>query len=186
MFPLREVFDYSYSEIAAIVEKDEGACRQSFSRAKMHLAAQRPRFRATPEQHRRLLGQFLQAVSSGRLDGLMQLLADDVTLWVDGGGKVRGAATRPLHGRAAVAQFVLASTRYLPPEARVQIAEVNGQPAAVVRTGQQTGLVIAIEVDQASVRAIRVIGNPEKLRAVTARSSALSTGPAGCGYEDLR
>src|SRR5262249_26471596 len=134
VFLLREVFDYSYAEIATIVEKDEVACRQIFSRARKQIAAQRPRFTATAEQHRQILGHFMQAVSTGQLDELIQLLADDVTLWADGGGRVRGAATRPLHGRRAVAQFVLASTRYLPPNVNVEVAEVNGQPAAILCT----------------------------------------------------
>jgi RNA polymerase sigma-70 factor, ECF subfamily len=166
VFLLREVFDYAYAEIAAIIEKDEAACRQIFSRARRHIAAQRPRFTATADQHRQLLSRFMQAVSTGHFDGLMQLLTEDVTLWVDGGGNVRGAATRPLHGRTAVAQFVLASTRYLPTDTRVEIAEVNSQPAAILHAGEQVVLLIALEVGQDGVRAIRVIGNPEKLRAV--------------------
>jgi RNA polymerase sigma-70 factor (ECF subfamily) len=82
------------------------------------------------------------------------LLADDVTMWADEGGKARGAATRPLYGRIAVAQFALASTHYLPGDAHVEIAEVNGQPAAIMRVAQHTVLMIAIEVDRDHVRAI--------------------------------
>jgi RNA polymerase sigma-70 factor (ECF subfamily) len=164
VFLLREVFDYAYAEIAAIVQRDEVACRQIFSRARKQIAAQRPRFSATAEQHRQILGHFMQAVSTGQLNELIQLLANDVTLWADGGGRVRGAATRPLHGRRAVAQFVLASTRYLPPNYHSEIAEVNGQPAAIVYAGQQILLLIALDVDQNQVCGIRVIGNPEKLR----------------------
>ena len=66
----------------------------------------------------------------------------------------------------AVAQFVLASTRYLPDDAHTEIAEVNGQPAAFLRAGQHAVLVIAVEVDHEHVRAIRVIGNPDKLRSL--------------------
>ena len=163
VFLLREVFDYEYAEIAEILDKDETACRQLFSRARKHIADHRPRFKSTPEQHRQLLGQFLQAVSTGELGGLMTLLSSDVTMWADGGGKVRGAATQPLHGRAAVAQFVLASTRYLTASAQAEIAEANGQPAAILRVGGKTMVVILIEVDDDHVREIRVIGNPDKL-----------------------
>jgi RNA polymerase sigma-70 factor, ECF subfamily len=166
VFLLREVFDYSYGEIATIIEKDEGACRQLFSRAKKRLAADRPRFSATAEHHHRLLAEFVQAVNGGALEGLMQLLAEDVTLWADGGGKTRGAVTRPLHGRTAVARFVLASTRYLPPDASIELVEVNGQPAVLVRVDTQAMALIALEVDQSHVRGIRVIGNPDKLRAL--------------------
>jgi len=75
-----------------------------------------------------------------------------------------GAATPPLPGRKAVAQFVLGSTRYLPPDVNVEVVEVNGQPAAILRTDKQAVLLIALEVDQVQVREIRVIGNPGKLR----------------------
>ena len=93
VFLLREVFDYDYPDIAAIVEKSEPACRQLFRRAKEHLAQRRPRFRTTPARQRQLLDQFMHAVSAGEFDGLTKLLAEDVTMWADGGGKVRGAAT---------------------------------------------------------------------------------------------
>src|SRR5205085_8777005 len=111
VFLLREVFEYEYSEIAEIVGKEEAACRQLFSRAKKHIADHRPRFKPDPQAHRRLLDRFLSAVGLGDMDGLLRLLGDDVTMWADGGGKARGAATRPLHGAYAVARFVLASTR---------------------------------------------------------------------------
>src|SRR5262249_36045357 len=111
VFLLREVFDYQYAEIAAIVGRAEAACRQLFSRAKRHIAASRPRFKASPQAHRQIFTQFLRAAEQGELSGLMQLLSDDVELWVDGGGKARGAATRPRHGRAARAPFLLADAR---------------------------------------------------------------------------
>ena len=95
---LRDVFDYDYAEIAEIIGHEESACRQLFSQAKRHVTEHRPRFKATPEEHRRILNQFMQAVGTGELYGLMQLLTDDVTLWADGGGKARGAAIHPLHG----------------------------------------------------------------------------------------
>jgi len=164
VFLLRQVFDYEYAEIAEILDKEEAACRQLFSRANKHIAEHRPRFKATQEQHRQLLSQFMQAVSSGELEGLMTLLSDDVTMWADGGGKARGAATQPLHGRAAVAQFVLASTRYLAVDYYAEIALVNGQPAAILRVGHKAVVIIAIEGDSDHVREIRVIGNPDKLR----------------------
>ena len=164
VFLLREVFDYEYAEIAEILDKDEVACRQLLSRAKKHIAEHRPRFKATPEQHRQLLNQFMRAVGTGELDGLMTLLSDDVTMWADGGGKARGAATQPLHGRTAVAQFALSSTRFLPPNYHAEIAEVNGEPAAILRVGRKAVAIITIEVDSDRIRAVRVIGNPDKLK----------------------
>lgn len=164
VFLLREVFDYEYAEIAAILGKDEAACRQSFSRAKKHLAENRPRFQSTPEAHRQLLERFMGAVGAGEMEGLTQLLAEDVTMWADGGGRARGAAIHPLHGREAVARFVLASTR-LPTETyRAEIAQVNGETGVILRAGQYPILVLTIQVDNGSIREIRVVGNPDKLK----------------------
>ncbi len=166
VFLLREVFDYEYAEIAAFLGKSEAACRQSFSRAKKHLGDRRPRFPVSPETHRQMLSMFLQAVQAGDMNGLVNLLAEDVTLWTDGGGKVKGAATRPIVGRAAVARFTLGAVRLAPEEYRVEIAEVNRQPALIMRTGEQAYLVLTIEVAAQQIRAIRVIANPEKLARV--------------------
>lgn len=163
IFLLREVFDFEYAEIAAIVEKEESACRQVLSRAKKHIAEQRPRFKATTEQHTRMLTQFTQAVGSSRLDDLIALLTEDVTLWADGGGRIRGAATRLIHGRQAVAQFVLNSTRFLSTEFQLDIAEVNGEPTAIIRQGALAVLVISLTPSHGGVSEIRVIGNPDKL-----------------------
>src|SRR6266536_4010346 len=88
VFLLREVFEYEYAEIATFVDKNEVACRQWFSRAKKHLADRRPRFPPSPETHRQLLNGFLKAIQMGDMTTLMDMLAEDVTLWADGGGKV--------------------------------------------------------------------------------------------------
>lgn len=164
VFLLREVFDYEYAELAEILGKDEAACRQLFSRARKHIVEHRPRFKPDPNQHRQLLTQFMQAVSSGEINRLVALLSDDVTMWADGGGKVRGAATQPLHGRTAVAQFVSASVRFLPTDFQVEIAEVNGQPAAILRADHKAVFIIAIEIGGEHIREIRVLANPDKLK----------------------
>ncbi|HEY6408976.1 MAG TPA: sigma-70 family RNA polymerase sigma factor, partial [Ktedonobacteraceae bacterium] len=116
VFLLREVFEYDYGEIATFLGKSEVACRQGFSRAKKHLADHLPRFAASPSTQRQLLTSFLQAVLAGEMSTLMTMLAEDVTLWADGGGKVKGAATRPIFGREAVARFSLGANRRFLPE----------------------------------------------------------------------
>ncbi len=166
VFLLRDVFDYEYAEIAAFLGKSEAACRQAFSRAKKHLADRRPRFTPSPETQREMLTSFLQAVQGGDMDGLMTMLADDVTLWADGGGKVRGAATRPVAGRDAVARLSVGTMRFLPEGYTSEIAEINGQPALVVRVGGRAFSVISIEVAGQRIRAVRVVANPEKLRRI--------------------
>jgi RNA polymerase sigma-70 factor (ECF subfamily) len=166
VFLLREVFDYEYAEIAKVLDRDESACRQLFSRAKKHIVEHRPRFKPSREEHRQMLDRFMQAVGTGELDGLMQLLADDVTMWADGGGKARGAATRPLHGREAVARFVLASTRLLTRSYSVEVANVNGEASVILRMDGRAVLVLSVAVDRGRVREIRIIGNPDKLKRV--------------------
>ena len=164
VFLLREVFEYDYGEIATFLGKSEAACRQALSRAKKHLSEHRPRFPASADTQRQLLSSFLQAVQAGEMTALMNLLAEDVTLWADGGGKVKGAATRPIYGRDAVARFSLgASRRFLPEGYRTELDEVNGQPALVVRADGRAFLVLTIEVQAQQIRAVRLIANPDKL-----------------------
>jgi RNA polymerase sigma-70 factor (ECF subfamily) len=164
VFLLREVFEYDYAEIAAFLGKSEVACRQWFSRAKKHLGDHRPRFSTSPETQKQLLTGFLQAVQAGEMTPLMDMLAEDVTMWTDGGGKVKGAATRPITGREAVARFSLgASKRFLPEGSHVELAEVNGQPGLIIRVGDRAYRILAIEVEAQRIRTIRIIANPEKL-----------------------
>ena len=143
--------------------KSEAACRRSFSRAKQHLKEHRPRFPASPETHRELLSGYFQAVETGEMTALQNLLAEEVTLWADSGGKVKGAALRPISGRDAVARFSVGTKRFLPEDYRVEMAEVNRQPALIFRTGDQALLVLTIEVEAGHIQAIRIIANPEKL-----------------------
>jgi RNA polymerase sigma-70 factor (ECF subfamily) len=167
VFLLREVFDYEYPEIAAFLGKSEVACRQWFSRAKKHLGDHRPRFPASPDMQKQLLTRFLQAVQTGEMIPLMNLLAEDVTFWGDGGGKVKGAATSPITGRMAVASFFLETQAVfqgsLPEGAHAELAEVNGQLALVTRSGGRAYAVLSIEVEDNKIRTIRIVANPEKL-----------------------
>ena len=129
VFLLREAFEYEFAEIATMLDKSEAACRRSFSRAKLHLASHRPRFPASPENHRQLLTAYFQAVQNGEMAALKDQLAEDVTLWADAGGKIKQAALRPIRGRDAVARFSLGTKRFWPENSRVELEEVNGQVA---------------------------------------------------------
>jgi RNA polymerase sigma-70 factor (ECF subfamily) len=160
---LREVFGYEFAEIAAMLDKSEAACRRSFSRAKLHLREHRPRFPASPQTHRKLLNRYFQAVQTGEMAPLMNLLSENVTLWADGGGKVKQAALYPIHGRDAVARFSLGTKRFWPEDSRVELEEVNGQAAFVIRTSDRVFSVLTIEVEQGLIQAIHIIANPEKL-----------------------
>ena len=167
VFLLREVFDYDYAEIATFLGKSEVACRQWFSRAKKHLADHRPRFSAPPETQRQMLISFQRALQAGEMAPLMNMLAEDVTFWADGGGKVKGVATRQLFGRDVVVRFMLDNTpsfrNTLPVDTRVELTEVNGQPALVTRSGEKALAVLTIDVDAEQIKAIRFIANPDKL-----------------------
>jgi len=171
VFLLREVFDYEYDEIATILGKDPAACRQVFSRAKKHVTDGKPRFAPAPEAHRRLLSQFMQATTEGDLAGLTTLLAADVVMWADGGGKARGAALHPLHGPQAVAQFLLASTRFMPPGSQAELAAINGELAMILRSDGKAFVVASITAAEGVVREIRVVGNPDKLNWVNLPSN---------------
>jgi RNA polymerase sigma-70 factor (ECF subfamily) len=163
VFLLREVFEYDFAEIVTMLGKTEAACRRSFSRAKIHLAEHRPRFPASPQTHQQLLSGFVKAVEHGEMTTLRNLLAEEVTLWADSGGKIKQAALRPITGRDAVARFSLGTRRFLPAGSRVEIAEVNGEPAMVVRAGSEALFVLSIEAEAGHIQAIRIIANPEKL-----------------------
>ncbi len=166
VFLLRESFAYEFAEIASMLGKSEAACRRSFSRAKLHLRAHRPRFAASRETHRQLLSGYVQAVERGEMKTLMSMLSEEVTLWADAGGKRKQAALRPISGPDAVARFSVGTMRFLPEEYRMELAEVNGQPAVIIRAGGQVFSVVTIEVEAEHIRAIYVIANPEKLARV--------------------
>jgi len=165
VFVLREVFDYPYPDIAEIVGKEEVSCRQILSRAKKFIVAEHPRFTPSTKHHQQLLRQFLGAVSEGDLDGLTQLLASDITLSTDGGGKVRGAATRTLHGTEAVARFIIAiSQRHVQATSTMEITVANGEPAFLMRVDGHPFMVVSVTIAQQRIVDIRAISNPDKLR----------------------
>jgi RNA polymerase sigma-70 factor, ECF subfamily len=166
VFLLREVFEYEFVEIATMLGKSESACRRSFSRAKKHLSEHRPRFPSSPQTHRQLLTGYFQAVKTGEMTTLTNLLSEGVTLWADAGGKIKQAALRPITGRDAVARFSLGTVRFLPEDYLMEMAEVNGLPAVIIRTGGRALLVLTIEVEAEHIQAIRLIANPEKLARV--------------------
>lgn len=131
VFILHEVFDYKFGEIGQMLDRREASCRQLFRRAKGHIAANRPRFEATTEQHDQLLIRFIETVETGAIEAFLALLAEDVALVPDGGGQ-RGAAIRLLKGREAVSAFVLGTWR-ITPDLHYEPATLNGQRAIVAR-----------------------------------------------------
>jgi len=163
---LRDVFDYGYDEIGRIVGKNEPAVRQLATRARRHVDERRPRFETSREQRDEPARRFLAAAREGDLGSLETLLAEDVELHGDGGGKVPALA-RPLRGRSRVARTLLAWMRQGAriAGASVRTAEVNGQPGALLLDGEQKLIgVWAFEIAGGQIRTISSIVNPDKLQ----------------------
>jgi RNA polymerase sigma-70 factor (ECF subfamily) len=117
---------------------------------------------ASHETYQQLLSSFVQAVEQGELQTLTRLLADEVTLWADAGGKRPQAALRPIRGRDAAARFSVGSLRFVP-DYHKALAEVNGKPAVLIRAGGEVFSVLTIDVEAGRIRTIYVMANPEKL-----------------------
>jgi RNA polymerase sigma-70 factor (TIGR02957 family) len=162
---LHDVFDYGYDEVAGIVGKTESNVRQLAARARRHVELRRPRFTTSPEQRDELARRFFAAARDGDLGGLEALLAHDVVLTGDGGGKVPALA-RSLHGRTRVARTLL---NWLKLGARIRggslrPVEVNGQPGALLLDGAaQLIAVWSLDIEGGQVRGVSSVVNPEKL-----------------------
>ncbi|MCV7221242.1 RNA polymerase sigma-70 factor [Mycolicibacterium elephantis] len=171
VFVLKEVFDFSYAEIAEAVERSEAAVRQAAHRAREHVRARRPRFEADHEKRRAATERFFAATIGGDVNALMELLAPDVKLWTDGGGKVR-QAMRPVVGAANVLRWIAGNVKR--PYEGVEIADmtaelvdINGGPGIVMRGAGRIIATITVDLDaQGRIVTVHNVANPDKLRAV--------------------
>ncbi len=164
-FLLHDVFDYGYGELAQTLDKSEPAVRQLVSRARRRVEEHRPRFRSSREQRRQLAERFFAAAKDGDVAGLEKLLADDVVLTGDGGGKVPALA-RSLHGRSRVARTLRnwVKVGFQIEGVSLRPAEINGSPGALFLDGEGRVLsVMALDIAGSEVRAISSVVNPEKL-----------------------
>ena len=167
VFLLREVFDFDYGEIARIVDKTEANCRQLLARARQRIGAPKPRFEVDPAEAERLAQRFTEAAVAGEIDDLLAVLADDITIWADGGGKVRGAALRPVSGALSVARFVIGVLeRFVPAERVIRPTEINGQPGFIVYASGRPLAALILDIRAARIHSIYAIGNPDKLQAL--------------------
>jgi RNA polymerase sigma-70 factor (ECF subfamily) len=169
-FLLHDVFGQDFDQVAQAIDRDPAACRQLASRAREHVRAARPRFPVSQEQGADIARAFFDASRSGEVGPLQALLAKDVVLYTDGGGK-RLAALNPIYGDLNVARFFAGIARK--PEAQVPIqwwqATVDGLPGIVVTENGQVALTMAFEIDDGRITAIYVVRNPDKLKHVSAR-----------------
>jgi RNA polymerase sigma-70 factor (TIGR02957 family) len=163
---LHDVFEYDHAQIAEIVGKSQDNVRQLATRARRHVEQHRPRFQTTREQRDELAARFFQAAKHGDLAGLEALLASDVQLTGDGGGKVP-AITQPLRGRCRVANTLVTFSRggiLGNPGVSLRPVEVNGGAGALILDAQQRLVgVWALEIAGGQIRSIRSIVNPDKL-----------------------
>src|SRR5713101_3968673 len=163
VFLLREIFEYEYSEIASILGQSEANCRQILRRARQHVSGVRPRFRASSEERNNLLERFLRATSQGDMDGLVDLLASDVVLHSDGGGKAL-AVPNLIFGADKVARGILGSLEKLVPRNLLtRMALINEQPGIVSYLNGKPYSVLTMDTSEERIRAIYVVTNPEKL-----------------------
>jgi hypothetical protein len=163
---LHDVFDYGYDEVAGILGTSQDNARQLAARARRHVEDRRPRFEASREKREELARRFFAATRDGDMGALETLLAHDVVLHGDGGGKVPALA-RSLHGRSRVARTLLAWARQAARMggAGVRAVEVNGQPGALLLDARGELIsVMALDIAGGEVRAVSSIVNPDKLR----------------------
>jgi len=171
VFVLKEVFDFSYTEIAEAVDRSEPAVRQAGHRARNHIQARRPRFETDRAKKRAVTERFFAASTGGDINELMDLLAPEVTLWTDGGGKVR-QAMRPIVGAPNVARW-LAGTVQRPYEGveiadmTAEVVDINGGPGIVIRGAGRIIATLTVDLDaNGKIETIHNVANPDKLHAI--------------------
>jgi RNA polymerase sigma-70 factor (TIGR02957 family) len=175
VFVLKEAFGFTHGEIAEAVERSEETVRQAAHRARSHVQARRPKFHAGHVRQREVTERFFTAAGGGDINTLMEMLAPDVTLWTDGGGKVR-QAMRPVIGAEKVATwFAGISARpyqgVLPADMTVEVVELNGAPGIVFSDGDRVIATLTLDLDEhGQIAAIHNVANPDKLQAVAART----------------
>jgi RNA polymerase sigma-70 factor, ECF subfamily len=165
VFLLREVFGYEYDEIARVVGKSEANCRQIAVRARRHVDARRPRFEASREAREELAERFFAACVDGDTEALVELLARDAVVYGDGGGKAPQLA-QAVHGAERAARLLAGWFHIaLDLDARLRRVVVNGQPGVVLQSAAgEVASVLALDIADGQVQAVRSIVNPDKLR----------------------
>ena len=163
-FLLHEIFDYCFEEIGTILGKSTLACRQLAARARARVKAAKPRFHPSPDDHRRLLDAFLHAAHSGDLHGLKTMLAKDVELHSDGGGKVEAVA-EILHSDDAVARFLVQIWGKTDLALKKVPTWFNGMPGLLLYEGGKLVTALNVSIDAGIIRRVYAVRNPDKLSA---------------------
>jgi RNA polymerase sigma-70 factor (ECF subfamily) len=163
---LRRVFDYDYDQIAEVLDKSATNCRQLVSRAEERVHERRPRFEPDPDEAERITGRFLEACTTGDMDGLVGLLAADATAYTDGGGKA-SAAMVPIYGAEKVARMFIGLARKAGNEFEMRPVRVNGQPGVLTLYRGELGHVLTLDIVDGRIENCYVFRNPEKLARMT-------------------
>ena len=195
-FLLHDVFDFSFKEVATSLDRSEAACRKLATRARTHVRALRPRGAAAPPEpsgeidakHARLISAFAAATQSGDLNALTQLLASDVRIVTDGGGRAAAALKdaskhsggHEIRGADRALRFLVGATRERPgslwrEDARFRFATLNGLPAVIVEAPEGLVQTAAFEIEGGLIRALYVVHNPDKLRHLACALAAART-----------
>jgi len=168
-FLLREIFEYDYEAIADTLGTSAANCRQLVHRARTRLQERKPRFREQARDKRALVGRFMAALRDGDVAAMTTVLAADVGLWSDGGGKV-SAARRPVFGRDHVVQLMAGIRRTAPAmgydlnAVRFQVIDVNGEPALAMRVAGHLDSIYTFDFEPGAISALRIVRNPDKLK----------------------
>ena len=191
-FLLHDVFDFSFNEVAAALERSEAACRQLAARARGHVRATRPRGATAPParsdeidaKHAQLLSAFMAATQAGDLNALTQLLASDVRIVTDGGGKVRAALKVIDVGADRAARFLVDAARPHPgqwwrEDFTLRFATINGLPGIIVDAPEGPVQTAAFEIQGDVIQALYVVRNPDKLRHLAVAPRPDESGRAG-------
>jgi RNA polymerase sigma-70 factor, ECF subfamily len=163
---LRDVFGYSFDEVARSLGRSPAACRQLAARARRHVEERRQRFDADLRHGRELTDRFLVACATGDLSGLLSMLSDDVVVWTDGGGKVR-SAMRPVIGPYRSSRFLVNVAKKV--QGVPQPTVLNGQPATVFVDGGVVVAALVLDIKDGSIVGVRTVTNPDKLERLTER-----------------
>ncbi|MFI6678111.1 sigma factor-like helix-turn-helix DNA-binding protein [Kribbella sp. NPDC050470] len=147
VFVLHQAFAYPYTEIADMLGRTPEAIRQVAHRAREHVTAQRPRYRVTARVQQKATERFIEATLGGDLEALLDVLAPDVTLWTDGGGKGPATSLLPVHGRDTVADLLITVALNVPADATVAYRNINGDLSAVLFTAGSPFAVLILDLD---------------------------------------
>ena len=163
VFVLREVFDVPFGEIAEAVDKSPAAVRQIAHRAREHVAARRPRIRVGRSEHEQVVERLVAALSAGDIQALMDLLAPDVVAVADSGGRVRGAARRPVVGADRLARYLLGGIAKAGAAFAMSPMSLNGEPGVRVEVGGVLAAAVSVTVEHGQITRIYSVANPDKL-----------------------